>query len=214
MHSFGSGWNPAVERWEAERDKWSKVMGDLRVHPETTILRYDDLPECYDYVARFFPIARNVLIATDIYKNENTYVFAKLGLRGVGGFYVRPVSAVVLCYSPNFPDEVTVVHELLHCVRSIVGTCTNSRVIEETFAYSYSIPYLVKEGFSEEWIARTYLWPFGEGYVRFQNPGATFDEIEELTLGWCQQIIAQGQKVNVDPAGEEDDEDVGRWGLI
>lgn len=178
------------------------------------MLDSSSLADPYYYVSGLFPRVKNALMSTEIFKNENTYYFAKLGLRGMGGFYVRPANAVVVCYAPDFADEVTATHELLHCVRSMLGTCTDSRLAEENFAYTYSIPFLVDKGYPDEWIVRRYLWPFYREAVGQASPKKTFDELEELTRERCQSIIEASKQVPCVRDDDEDEDEGGIWDLI
>jgi hypothetical protein len=103
------------------------------------------------------------LSSTRILKNDNTAFCRNIGIPvGAGGLYVKPSSTILVLYS-KFPDDIVIVHELLHLVSRMLGG-EGSTIVEEDFAYGQSLPYVLGRG-DRDWVLHKYLMPYYVGYV-------------------------------------------------
>lgn len=140
---------------------WIERVNKIKNHQETVLLKKEGLPEPWEYVEGRYPrIAKNIA-QTVVYQNENRAFCRRIGIpEGVGGLFVVPASTVLLFYRRRVPAEVVIVHELLHFTSQLLGRNFTDEDFEEDFAYFESLPYLVSRGYTREWLADTYLYPF------------------------------------------------------
>jgi hypothetical protein len=142
-------------------------------------IAYPELKEAYEYVDDLFPDAhvKDVIIHKVAAKD-----LAKMGFRGVEGFY-DPVTKIVVIsgahkssyYGDPFykveakveKDEV-IVHELCHYCYVFMGHRSVSSEMREEFAYGYSVGYLRKKGYSDEYIIKYNFLPYLMGIFNEQ----------------------------------------------
>lgn len=169
---MGADWFRMLrERREAERklrdDALGKV-GQIESHPETKVICRADAPHAWGYVEDEFPSVAEAIKRTRAFKNENTAFCAKLGVpKGAGGLFFIKASAILICYNPEIPDDVVVVHELLHYVSLLLGGSMSNPLAEEAFAYVQSLPFLLKHH-DEAWVVEKYLWPYYSGLQKYE----------------------------------------------
>ena len=91
---------------------------------------------------------------------------------------------------------LVIVHELLHYVSRLLGGAMTNRELEENFAYSNSVPYLVENGYDDAWIAEKYLLPYYLG-LEMSKQGSRLGHAHDLALERCQKIVkaAKGEAV-------------------
>jgi hypothetical protein len=194
MHSYYDviAWRRAQTQKRANQTKhWKEVFERIKGHSRTRVLAREDLLGAYEYVEGRFPRCAEAVSKTPIYKNENTAFFPRIGLPSAGGMYIRPVGAVILCYAKDFSDDVVAVHELLHCVHALLGVRVGERQ-EEDFAYGKSIPYLLANGYSEDWIVEKYMWPFYFGEILSKDPKMDRKVAKDQCRETCLKIIRLG----------------------
>jgi hypothetical protein len=133
-------------------------------------VKYLDYKEAYDYVDNIFPCAKvkNVIIYKVAYKE-----LQKMGFGGAEGFY-HPISNTVVlsgyhknksnidkkyCVQAKVEKDEVIVHELCHYCYEHEGLRSNSVEIKEEFAYGFSIGYLRKKGYSDDYIIKYNFLP-------------------------------------------------------
>lgn len=152
-------------RHRRESEEFIAKLELIKAHDETKFLGRKDFEPAFKYIEDMYPDLAPAVAATTIYKNTNTwFCFKKLGLpRNIGGVYMIRIRAILICHS-NIPDDVVVVHEMLHFVSHMLGSQQTSTASEEDFAFGRSIPYILQQGASKEWIAKRYLLPYYTSY--------------------------------------------------
>jgi len=148
-----------------EGDKWKEILALIRGHPETRVMGREQLLPAYSFVERMFPAVAPAIRSMVVYKNDNTAFCRRIGIpKEAGGAFLVRASAILICYtglmSAPVPDDVVVVHEMLHYVAQLMGSRFTSSVSEEDFAYAKAIPYLLEQGAKEDWIRQRYLLPY------------------------------------------------------
>lgn len=176
------------EREEAERSAnslWNERIAKLAAHPETKLLVKENHPKAWAYVEQMFPLIAELISNTKIYKNTNTAFCDKIGVpRGAGGLFVKPASAILVCWNKDrIPDDVVIVHEMLHFSSQLLGSRMASEEVEEYFAYVKSIPYLISRGFDKKWIAEEYLFHYHYGKVLNETAKKLGKEVHKLGMG-------------------------------
>jgi hypothetical protein len=176
------------EAEESRRGSGSKVVTEIMSHPETKVMGRTSLISAYEYVESSFPSAAPAVAAIGVMKNENTAFCRRIGVpRGAGGLFFVDASAILICYNP-FPDDIVVVHEMLHFVSQTLGSRFRNVRSEEDFAYSKSIRYLIDKGLSREWIREEYMLPYYVGVE--QSHGIPSEEASIAAKSKCDNIIA------------------------
>lgn len=175
------------------RDRGLDVARQIREHPETRLLSRGDLLPAYEYVERAFPSTAPAVAATVVYKNENTAFCKRMGIpRGVGGMFLVDASSILVCHNP-FPDDVVVLHEMLHFVSQMLGSRFTNTPMEEDFAYSKSVNYLVSIGWERERIRDKYMLPYYQGrelsLVGHKPSREESDKAIEMAKSRCDKII-------------------------
>jgi len=166
LHSYEA----MLERDKAKRETKDRIH-QLRVevggHVNTRLMTIKDLPEPYAFVMEKFPEVADLIKDIKLYKNDNTALWKRLGLEMVAGLYIRPLSTVLIMYSPKVPDDVIAVHELLHCAHDKLHLAEDV-FANETMTFRASIPYIAKR-YDEAWIVENYLFPFYYGVYSKQE---------------------------------------------
>lgn len=158
-----------------EITKHFKAMDKIKASPNTVEIKYPEHKEAFEYVDNLFP-GSEVKDVT-IYKVSPIYL-SKLGYGGAGGFYCRYSKIIVIAsYSPKpknrfihsrydfsvraqiTKDEV-IAHELCHYCFVEEGGFSNSKEVNEEFAYGWSIGYLRSKGHSDDFIITKNFFPF------------------------------------------------------
>jgi hypothetical protein len=170
-----------------------RMAAEIRAHPETKELGRGDLLRAYEYAEGLFPSAAPAISALRVLKNENTAFCRNIGVpRGAGGIFLIEASAILVCHNP-FPDDVVVVHEMLHFVSQVLGSRFANAASEEDFAYIKSIPYLTGIGWSREKIRDEYMLPYYLGLELAMSGGRTAeqrDEAKSLAIAKCEAILS------------------------
>lgn len=195
MHDY----NSAICRHRIQKDtddRVNKIRLEVMTHVNTSLLDIRSLPDPYHFVMEYYPQVADLIREIKIYKNDNTALWRRLGLSGAAGLYIRPLSMVLIMYSPTVPDDVVAVHELIHCANDKLHLAANDQFAQETMTFRASIPYLAKKHKSD-WIVKNYLYPFYSGFYaasRRKDPSA-----DALHKAW--QIVHEetGEKPNEDP---------------
>jgi hypothetical protein len=182
------------EREIAIRGRGLHMVEEIRGHPETKEMGRDKLIGAYEYVESLFPSAAPAVSAMRVLKNENTAFCRRLGVPpGAGGLFLVDASSILVCYN-QFPDDVVVVHEMLHFVSQVLGSRFRNERAEEDFAYSKSIPYLVGIGWARERIRDEYLMPYYLGLelskIARRPPASSMDEAREAARLTCCAIVS------------------------
>ena len=84
---------------------------------------------------------------------------------------------------------------------------------EEDFAYGKSIPYLLDNGYSEEWIVKEYMWPFYFGEAHARNPTMDRKGVEEQCNLTCTKMVQLGHGGVDKEAGEKRPPRGNRWDI-
>jgi len=153
-----------------QREAWlEKIENEVVDHVDTQTLFREDLFLPYYFVEQKYPQVSKVISGITIYKNDNTALWRRLGLENAAGLYIRPLTMVLIMYSPNVPDDVVAVHELLHCAhdKMMLG---NATVAQEDMTFRASIPYLRQRKFADQWIVDNYLFPYFFSLHLSRNP--------------------------------------------
>lgn len=175
-----------------------KIVEQIKQHPETRLLVRGEIPHAWQYVEESFPSVANRVKATVVYKNDNTAFCKKVGIpQGAGGLFFIPASTLLVCHNPVFGDDVVVVHEMLHYVSQLLGGSMRNERLEEDFAYSKSIRYLLSRGYTEDWIVEKYLLPYYHGYEvhqlrssRARPLASEMAAAKEAAIARCRRIVA------------------------
>lgn len=193
---------------EAAKEK----IAEIAKHPETKLIRRDDMPDPWVFVEQLFPRIAPTIATTVVYKNENTAFCKNIGVPPeAGGLFFIKASAILLCYNKEkFKDDVVICHEMLHYASQLLGGKMQTSNIEEDFAYFKSIPYLSLHGYSDKWIAEQYMLPhyWGREYHRLAKEGAkdAKEKGRELGLEICFKAIEAELRGPVVPK-DNDNED-------
>lgn len=147
--------------WSSSKDytaELERLCNEISEHVGTSVLLMDQLPEPYSFVMERYPEVASIIAKIKILKNDNTALWKRLGLSGAAGMYIRPLSLVLIMYSPKAPDDVVAVHELLHCAhdKMLMG---KTALAQEDMTFRASIPYL-KKTHEDDWIIDNYMLPF------------------------------------------------------
>lgn len=146
------------DRRKAE-DAWEARVAKVAAHSDTIVLTESSHPSAWAFVKTAYPSVADRVAATKILKNDNTAFCRRIGIPSdAGGLYVKPSSTILLLYARGCPDDIIVVHELLHLVSRMLGG-EGSAVVEEDFAYGKSLPYVLSR-MSREWVVEKYLMPY------------------------------------------------------
>lgn len=129
-----------------------------------------------------FPRIRATLRSIRLLKNTNTCFCRNVGLGGVAGAFLTRVNAIVVCHSEHVPDDVIVVHEILHYAARLLGGRMTNEGQEEDFAFIKSIPFIVAKGYDKDWIIERYLAPYYSRRVRKDA------DADEATRDKCERI--------------------------
>lgn len=157
-----------------EFSKHEKSMAKIAASPNTKKICYPEYKEAYDYVNNLFPGSE--VKKVNIYKVSPTYL-TKLGYGGCGGFYCRYSKVIVISswlpvnknrypsrYDFSIKAKITkdevIAHELCHYCFVEEGGNSDSREINEEFAYGWSIGYLRSKGYSDDFIITKNFYPF------------------------------------------------------
>lgn len=205
------------ERASLAREKAEQIAK----HRETVLLSRDDHPEAWKFIEEMFPRLSTVISQTKVYANKNTYFCEKVGIPpNAGGLFIIKASAIVLCHS-KCPDDIVIVHELLHYCSQLMGSRFRNEGFEEDFAYQTSIPYIAQRGYSEDWIAEKYLLPYywsreQEALLRKKRaakgkppPKLTLSEkykAKDLALEKCKSIVHRKLHGKMDDQGDDEDD--------
>jgi hypothetical protein len=163
------------EKKAAELSRHFKAMEKIKASPNTVKIQYPEYKEAYEYVDNLFP-GSDVKSVT-IYKVSPVYL-EKLGYGGAGGFYCRYSKVIVVAaYTPKrkggyihsrydfsvkaqiTKDEV-IAHELCHYCFVEEGGFSNSKEINEEFAYGWTVGYLRSKGHDDDFIITKNYFPF------------------------------------------------------
>jgi hypothetical protein len=189
MHSYAA----MLQRSKADRetmDRVNRIQYEVGTHVGTTLLTFDDLPAPYEFVMEKFPEVADLVKGVKLYKNDNTALWARLGLSGAAGLYIRPLSVVFIMYSPKVPDDIVAVHELLHCAHDKLHLAKDVYA-QETMTFRASIPYIAKR-YDENWMVENYLFPFYYGvYLNCQQNGLCIDNPKQYARDKCRQIVRE-----------------------
>ncbi len=162
------------EQKSEEFSKHQKSMAKIKASPNTQRINYPTYKEAYDYVDNLFPGSEVKKVG--IYKVSPTFL-TKLGYGGCGGFYCRYSKVIVISswlpvnknrypsrYNFSIKAKITkdevIAHELLHYCFVEEGGFSNSREINEEFAYGWSVGYLRSRGHSDDFIITKNFYPF------------------------------------------------------
>lgn len=181
-------------------------------HYRTTRISKPDMPGPWVYASDLFPCFAETIDKTIVYKNESRLLFERLGIpAGVGGFFVRASSTIVVCGSRGVPDDVIILHEMLHYVSQLAGNNFLSMEPEENFVFSNSVRYLAETGRSREWIARKYMLPYYASLAMSKaKKKANASALKAEALLFCERMISE--KLDGLPKVEDDDTEI--WDLI
>jgi hypothetical protein len=172
------------DKKKAELSKHFQAMEKIKASPNTVQIRYPTHKEAFDYVDNLFPGSEVKDVV--IYRVSPRYL-ERLGYGGAGGFYCRYSKIIVIAsYSPKAKrryiqsrydfsirgemtkDEV-IAHELCHYCFVEEGGFSNSKEINEEFAYGWSIGYLRSRGRTDDFIITKNFFPF---LVEIMSPKA------------------------------------------
>jgi hypothetical protein len=216
MHGYRRSRVVALVKMSAAKAK--KMMGVVRTHGNTKRVVREELVRPYEFVEGMFPSVAKVIAQTRIYKNTNTAMLTRLGLRHAGGVYIRFANSILICYTTTFPDDVVAVHELLHAASDLMGASLKALPEqEENFAYSRSVPYLLARGYNQEWIITKYMWPYYMGLCRDEIDampnGSKFtkQEVYDYCYDKCLALVTDAVGT---PKTDEDEEDDDRFALL
>ena len=178
-------------------DEWEKILHEVQFHPESHSLSREAFQKTFEYVEKLYPKTAPCIAAAKVYKNTNTAFCRKIGIpKAAGGAFLIRASAILICYSRNHtPDDVILVHELLHFASQLMGSDFISEAAEEDFAYRKSIPYLKANDYDDDWIRKTFLMPyylgkaFSETTWAGQNYQVEEDAIRRRVESECQLMI-------------------------
>lgn len=207
------------DRLRRESEEWVSKLQKIKEHPETRAYTRKDFEPAYKYVEEMFPELASAIAATVIYKNPNTYFCQNkkgVGLpKNVGGVYMIKVGAILVCHS-TIPDDVIVVHEMLHFASNMLGSRLKNAAAEEDFAFCRSIPYIVQQGASKEWIAKRYLLPYYTNrewdlmHDRREKPNEELAKSRALEKAYLRIENPLGERIEDAPFLEDED----RFGMI
>lgn len=163
------------EKKSKELSQHFKAMEKIKASPNTVQIKYPTYKEAFEYVDKLFP-GSEVKDVT-IYKVSPRYL-ERLGYGGAGGFYCRYSKVIVIAaWSPKpkrryiqsrydfsirgemTKDEV-IAHELCHYCFVEEGGFSNSKEVNEEFAYGWSIGYLRSRGRTDDFIIKKNFFPF------------------------------------------------------
>lgn len=135
------------------------------------IINYPEYHEAYEYVDNLFP---NVGVKDVTIYKATAAIFEKYGFGCAQGFYntqtknifissIKPVDQTI----PRFmriqgkmePDEV-IVHEIIHYCYFENNLYSNSRDLNEEFAYGWSLEYLRSKGYTDDQIIKYNFFPY------------------------------------------------------
>ncbi len=207
--------------------KSAEVLDRIKKHFDTTLLGRETYPEAWQYVENLFPGISDKIRNTKVYKNENTAFCSKIGLpKEAGGLFFIKTSAILICWTRSFKDDVVIVHEMLHYCSQLLGSRFQNRLVEEDFAYLKSIRYLLSKGYDEKFIQEKYMLPHyftHEMSKASQASGggrltpAQRAECRDLALGRVKSLydqeLADPYMPTVVPEAE-DDEELDRFDFI
>lgn len=179
----------AVEASQAEDAK--RKVQEIAAHPETVIVRREQMPGPWEYVESLFPRIAPVVSETIIYKNENTAFCRNIGVpaEAAGLFFVN-ASAILLCWNDSkFKDDVIICHEMLHYASRLLGGRMESVAVEEDFAYMKSIRYLNSQGYSDAWIAGEYMLPYYMGR-EWSKDRSDKEQAKARALSLCEKMVS------------------------
>jgi hypothetical protein len=204
---------------EAAIREWRRRFDELVAHRETEELPRNCHMEVWEYVEKMFPRISTTLAEVKIYRNTNTAFCRRVGFPPqAGGLFVRPVGAIAVFYNRKIPDDVVVLHELLHAAAQMLGPMRGSE-FEEGFAYERSLPYLL-ERYDRDWVATNYLMPYYSTRVRDRDYGGRRPELrrdrEELhrkAMEFCNSLIDSALQAP-DDDDDEPGEGIGRFSLM
>jgi hypothetical protein len=191
-------WTMLAARERGAREDALKVVERIRDHPDTRVLSREALLPAWLYVEGLFPSVANKVGLTSVYKNDNTAFCKKIGIPcGVGGMFFISASTLLVCHNTVFGDDVIVVHEMLHYVSQLLGGAMKNRRLEEDFAYSNSINYLLSNGYDEKTTQEKYLLPYYHGYEvnewsrwhKGRPPASVVATAREKAMERCRSMI-------------------------
>jgi len=186
MHSF----RQAAMRFERARllkrkEFAEQIRQKVVSHVNTKLFKREDFPRAFFFVEEMYPEVAHVIRDLTIYKNDNTALWAEMGLTGVAGMYVVPVSMILITYSVNIPDDVVAVHELLHCAHDKLMLAKDP-MSQEDMTFRASIPYILQDH-KPEWVARHYLLPY---YYSIKEKGTVASRLDERdVIASCMEMI-------------------------
>ncbi len=162
------------EKKKKQLEEHRKNMEVIKNSPVTDLIKYPEYKEAFDYVDNLFP-GSNVK-DINLYKT-GAKLLEKLGYGGAGGFYDKETKVIVIAsyqityknryqHGYNFDikakitkDEV-IAHELCHYCFTEEGGVSNSREIQEEFAYGWTLGYLREKGYTDDEIIKNNYFPF------------------------------------------------------
>ena len=198
MHNF-SRYEAIRRRREAEGHMRSsdaetgEKIAAIAAHPETKIIKRQDLSSPWEYVEDLFPRIAPAIARTNIFKNENTAFCKNIGIPSeAGGIFLIRASTILICWNEDrFKDDVVVCHEMLHYASQLLGGSMKSVDAEENFAFSKSINYLISRGYTKEWIRDEYMLPYYWSREYRNDPSLGKEDAKTKAMNICDGIIAQ-----------------------
>jgi len=190
-------------RLQRERmDSVNTIRYEVMVHTQTKVLAREHLPAPYQFVMDKFPEVASIISGINMYKNDNTALWDRLGLSGAAGMYIKPLSLVLIMYSPKAPDDVVAVHELLHCAHDKLNLAEDV-FAQETMTFRASIPYIAKT-YDDNWIINNYLFPF---YMSVYCRKSPMDQARTEAMVKCRQIVMEetGREADLEMLGGGED---------
>lgn len=152
------------------------ILSKLISNKKNTIIKYPEYKNAFDYVEGKFP-GLNVLNVIIHKVSKQDLIDAKY--EGVGGLYIPGKKTIIVSDTPsggtanthgkkqisaNLSIDEVIVHELLHFVSHKIYR-SKDLIMEEEFAYGYSVPYLISKGMTDEQIIKNNMLPFLYGIV-------------------------------------------------
>jgi len=145
-----------------------KIISSCR----TKTVGYEENKIAFEYVNSLFPNCN--VKDVSVYKAPKS-LLDKRGFSHADGFYLPDLKVILFSNNRNLrkrkrkegkvPDEVVLIHELLHYCYYEQGMQSFTTEIIEEFAYGWSVPYLKKIGYSDEKIIEEYFYPAMSGIV-------------------------------------------------
>ena len=135
---------------------------------KTQIISYSDkeYSKSFKYVEKLYPNINLKEVTIFLVEGE---ILKSIGYNGIGGFFDKINKNIVVAKNLKINNEdifgkITVdeviVHELLHYVSDVLMLNFSNILYEEEFAYSNSIEYLRKKGYTNHQIIQNNFLPF------------------------------------------------------